>query len=775
MAAQRGSFDNPAMLLPALLVAAAPSPSVTIQETQGIASPWAGLARSIEDWIGEGHLPGAVVHVGRGRGVIHGAAFGVRGVDEGEGAAREDTVFDLASLTKVVATATSVMVLVDRGHVALTAPVSDYLPEFGAGGKEAITVEQLLLHRGGLIPDNALADYQEGPEEAWRRICALEPREEPGTAFTYTDVGFIALGELVKRVDGRTLDRFASEEVFGPLGMADTGFNPGPALRERCAPTEKREGAWMRGVVHDPRAHLLGGVAGHAGLFSTARDLGVWCRMILGGGRATVDGQRVRILSERAVKEMTRTRWLAGGKNGRALGFDVDTGYSSPRGSRFPRGTSFGHTGFTGTCLWIAPGADLYYVLLTNRVHPDGKGKVTALRRRVADDIAEVCGVNVVPARPAVTLGVDRYSPSDLGGPGAKVGLITNATGVASSGARTIDVLAADEEIELVRIFSPEHGLFSKLEGDVGDATDEATGLPVFSLYGDTRKPTAEMLEGLDAVVFDIQDIGVRYYTYISTLGLAMEACGEHGVRVVVLDRPNPITGERVAGPLCDEDRLSFIAWRPMPVTHGMTVGEIARMFRAEWGGIDCELEVVAMDGWRRDMWWEDTGALWIDPSPNMRKPTQAVLYPCTGLLEGANLSVGRGTDEPFERFGAPYIDGRRLAASLNASELPGLSFTPIAFTPDASKFKDEPCEGVHVTVTDREALRPVEAGLAIVWILNRLHGRDLDLGALDARLMSAETWSRVVAADDWRDAVGDWDDNLREFIKQRGRYLLYE
>ena len=300
------------------------------------------------------------------------------------------------------------------------------------------------------------------------------------------------------------------------------------------------------------------------------------------------------------------------------------------------------------------------------------------------------------------------------------------------------------------------------------------SGLPVHSLYGDTREPTDEMLEGLDAVVFDIQDIGVRYYTYISTLGLAMGACGRRGVRVVVLDRPNPITGGRVEGPACDPERLSFIAWRPMPVTHGMTVGEIARMFRGEWGGIECDLTVVPMEGWSRAMWWEDTGVRWIDPSPNMRNPTQAVLYPCVGLLEGANLSVGRGTDEPFERFGAPFIDGPALAAALSAADLPGLRFSAIEFTPDASRFAGERCEGVHITVTDRDALRPVEAGLAIAWLLNRLHGADLELGRLDARLMSQRTWARLLAAPDWRGIAESWSTDVAQFLARRERYLIY-
>ena len=735
---------------------------------------WATLETILDRAVEAGSVPGAACLVSQDGESKFEYATGKASI-EGQ-AMTIDTVFDLASLTKVVATATSVMILVDRGEIELGAPVAKYLPEFGANGKQDITVEHLLLHQGALIPDNALADYEDGPKVAWEKICALKPRAEPGTTFTYTDVGFITLGKLVETISGRTLDRFSREEIFEPLGMSDTTFVPGPELRERAAPTEKRDGAWMKGEVHDPRAYLLNGVAGHAGLFSTARDLGVWCEMILGLGAVNVGGEDVRILSERALAEMTRPRWLANSTGGRALGFDVDTGYSSPRGSFFPRGTSFGHTGFTGTCFWLDPEHQVFYVLLTNRVHPDGKGSVTPLRRAASNEIARVLGVDELPMVNAVSTGADVLQASGCAAlDGMRVGVITNTTGRTLDGERTIDVIHGAANVELVRVFSPEHGLFAKLEGSVGDATDETTGLPVFSLYGDTRKPTKEMLEGLDAVVFDIQDVGVRYYTYISTLGLAMEACAEHGVRVVVLDRPNPITGERVAGPRCDEDRLSFIAWRPMPVTHGMTVGEIAKMFNAEWGGIGCELEVVAMTGWKRAMWFEDTGQLWVNPSPNMRNPTQAVLYPCVGLLEGMNLSVGRGTDEPFERFGAPWIDGPRLAAALQGAGIAGLDFTAIEFTPDASKFEGELCQGVHVTVRDREELRPVEAGLAVVWVLNRLDGKNVELGKADSRLMSRETWKALVTAQDWRGVAATWADDERSFRARREPYLMYE
>jgi CubicO group peptidase (beta-lactamase class C family) len=322
---------------------------------------------AVAEGIEQGRLPGAVVLVVRQGKVAFRKAYGLRSKQPAEVPMTADTVFDLASLTKPVATATSVMILLEWGKLALTDRVSRHLPEFGQNGKDRITVEQLLLHTSGLIADNPVADYRDGREKALERVYRLSPVREPGTRFVYSDVNFIVLGELVGRVTGEPLDAFARKHIFEPLGLRDTTFRPGKALAERAAPTEKREGRWMRGEVHDPRAYLLGGVAGHAGLFSTADDLAVYAQMILNGG--SYGGQR--ILSPATARLMTAPRPVPGGL--RALGWDVQTAFSSNRGSIFPVG-SFGHTGFTGTSIWIDPGSQTAVIFLSNRVHPDGKG-----------------------------------------------------------------------------------------------------------------------------------------------------------------------------------------------------------------------------------------------------------------------------------------------------------------------------------------------------------------------------------------------------------------
>jgi uncharacterized protein YbbC (DUF1343 family) len=355
---------------------------------------------------------------------------------------------------------------------------------------------------------------------------------------------------------------------------------------------------------------------------------------------------------------------------------------------------------------------------------------------------------------------------------GRRIGLITNQTGIDRRGRSTIELLQAAPEVQLVALFSPEHGLRGILDAKVADSTDPLTGLKVYSLYGETYRPSAEMLSDLDTLVFDIQDIGTRFYTYIATMGYAMEEAARHGIRFVVLDRPNPITGVRVFGPLNDEEG-KFTAYHKIPLVHGMTAGELARMFKAE-RNIDVELEVIEMEGWRRNMWFDETLLPWVNPSPNMRSLTEATLYPAIGLIEACNVSVGRGTDTPFERFGAPWIEGRKLAVRLNGLELAGVRFVPFEFTPDASKFKGERCGGVQIILTDRDAFDPMETGLAIVYELKDLFGQSFDVERVNRLLFNKKVLERVTAASGPTGFTPLWSAELGDFKARRQKFLLY-
>jgi uncharacterized protein YbbC (DUF1343 family)/CubicO group peptidase (beta-lactamase class C family) len=753
------------------------------------------VGTAVEEAIGEGLLPGAVVWAEGENGLSLRKAWGNRAIEPSREPMTADTVFDVASLTKTVATATSVMILIEEGKIALRDPVVRYLPEFGAGGgdRPKVTVEHLLTHRAGLVPDDPLEIYDGTPEEIFARKHAQPLAHPPGTRFVYSDVGFEVLGELIRRVSGKPLDEFAQDRIFVPLKMKDTRFvrlvggRPPADLPAtwlaRVAPEEKRDDRWMRGEVHDPRAYALGGVAGHAGLFSTAADLARYCRMILSGG--TLEG--ARILSPAGVESMTRPRDF-GDNSWRGLGWDVASAFSRNRGDIFPPG-SFGHTGWTGTSFWIDPSSRAFVVFLSNRVHPDGKGDVNRLRGVVSGVVAAALSSEETPEaarrlaalvarRVEVKTGIDMLVEEGFRPiAGKKVAVLTNATGIARDGRTTIEILRSEEAkkagVELVRVFSPEHGLLSSADEKVADSTDPGTGLPVVSLYGERRRPRPEDLAGLDAVVYDIQDVGVRFYTYITTLGYLMEEAAKAKVTVVVLDRPNPINGVAIEGPVSDPERRSFTAYHEIPVRHGMTVGELARLFNAE-RAIGAYLHVVRMEGWAREMWFDETGLEWVNPSPNMRSLTAATLYPGIGLLETTNLSVGRGTDTPFEVLGAPWIDGGRLAAILSARRIPGVRFTPIHFTPASSVHAGRRCGGVRFTVTDRDALPPVRLGLEIASALLTVHAADWDRTKLDALLLSRETVGRLEKGEAAGAIEATWKAALEAFRGRRAPHLLY-
>ncbi len=357
---------------------------------------------------------------------------------------------------------------------------------------------------------------------------------------------------------------------------------------------------------------------------------------------------------------------------------------------------------------------------------------------------------------------------------GKRVGLITNQTGQASDGRRTVDLLAAAPEVKLVALFSPEHGMEGVRTGRVEDGADSATGLRVYSLYGQTRRPTAEMLDGLDALVFDIQDAGVRYYTYITTMGYAMEEAAQRGIELVVLDRPNPLNGRAVEGPILDAERLSFEGYFPLPLRHGMTLGELARLFNRE-KKIGAHLTVVPMAGWRREQWFDQAGLEWVNPSPNLRSLAGNTFYPAVELLRAGGVSVGRGTDTPFELFGAPWIEAEKLARYLNNRGIAGVRFEPLRFQPTTDVHADQDCQGVRLVLTDREVLDVGRLGVELLVALHRFYPNDFELAKTIRLLGSARTLARLEAGDDPKEIATEWDEALAEFRKLRAPYLLYD
>ena len=712
-------------------------------------------------------VPGAVVLVGRRGQIVYSKAIGHRAVVPQAEAMTRATVFDLASLTKPVVTASAILMLKDRGQIQLEDPAAKYWPPFANHGKEAITVEQLLRHRSGLIADNPLTDYADGPERAWERIAQLGLIGPPGEKFVYSDVNYLVLGKLVEQISKQPLDQFAQATICEPMGI-QACFRPRQI--EQIAPTELDGQAVLRGTVHDPRARALGGVAGHAGLFATADDLAILAQTWLNRGIAP-NGNR--IFASATVDQATSPGQTPI-RQQRGLGWDIETPFSGgPKGAGFGS-RSFGHTGFTGTSVWIDPDSAMFVIVLTSRLHPDGKASSpTRLRNEVAT-LAASAILAPRSAEPAVACGIDVLAREGFKRlEGKRVGLVTNHTGRTRTGTATIDALFRAPNVTLVALFSPEHGIRGVVDAEVADGRDEATGLPIHSLYGKTRKPSLESLAGIDVLVYDIQDIGTRFYTYISTMGLVLEAAKERGIGVIVLDRPNPIGGLAVAGPVRDSGYESFIAHHTIPVRHGMTVGELALLFNAE-RTIHADLTVIRVEGGRRADLYEETGLLWVNPSPNMRSLTEALIYPGVGLLELTNLATGRGTDTPFERFGAPWIDPIAFARELNGRNLPGVRFTPIRFTPKERQFAGQECGGVQVAITSRAEFEPVTMGLAIALSLRKLYREEWQTEGFRKMIADDATTAAVLEGRSLTDIEALWREELSAFRAVRAKYMIY-
>ena len=490
----------------------------------------------------------------------------------------------------------------------------------------------------------------------------------------------------------------------------------------------------------------------------------------------------------------------------RGLGWDIDSPFSSNRGELLPVG-SFGHTGFTGTSLWIDPTTDTYIIILTNAVHVKNGSAIT-LRTEVATAVAAALQLNVPEEQKArlaritgynealaaarriavrngeVKTGLDVLEERNfdlLKVPGIarpRVGLITNQTGVDSQGRRTIDVLAQAQQVRLVAIFSPEHGVQGTADStSAANEKDSATGVPVYSVYGETdaqRRPTAEQLKSVDLLVYDIQDAGVRFYTYETTLGYFLEAASKANKPFVVLDRPNPLNGAYVQGPVSDGLLESFTNYTSEPIRHGMTIGELAKMFNSE-RKIDANLTVVPMRGWMRGDWFDSTGVEWVNPSPNLRSLRAATLYPGVELLQFTNVSVGRGTDTPFEWIGAPWIKPKQLAAYLNARLISGVRFVPVEFTPTAATNAGKLCGGVQIIVVNREIVDAPEMGIEMISAIHKLYPTEFDVSKVNTLLANQAAFQQLQAGVDPRRIAEDWRDGVEKFMQVRSKYLIYQ
>jgi SSS family transporter len=809
-------------------------------------------------------LPGAVVVINHDGRTVFEQAYGDRALEPIVEPMTKDTIFDMASLTKCLVTATAVMQLYEEHKLQFDDSVVKYLPAFGVNGKQSVTIRELLTHYSGLPPDVDLKDAWglAAPDKAEgvRRAMESPLKTAPGTHFEYSDINFITLGVLVEKISGERLDVYAQEHIFGPLKMRHTQYLPmdkacgalpdntgsytsegghgfdrceaGGWLREKWIPntaptayddqgtalTNLDYDRLLRGTVHDPTTRRMGGVAGHAGVFSTAADVALFAQALLNrlAGRPSDFP-----LQQATLKLMTQpeqpstavtgaTIFTADGKTTtgiatRGFGWDINTAFSRPRGEIFPIG-SFGHTGFTGTSLWMDPGSDAFVVILANAIHPRGAPPISALRGAVATAAAKalrlyekgnsatsttLTGIDVLESTHFKAL----HDAATRHDNHLRLGLLTNQTGLDREGRRTIDVLMHSiPEVELKTIFSPEHGLLGvKDMTKIGKEVDPATHLPVISLYGakeEQRRPSLESLKNLDAVVIDLQDAGVRFYTYETVVGYFLEAAAQAHIEIILLDRPNPIGGVAVQGPVSDNGAESYVDYMPLPVRHGMTLGELALYFNSErlLPGptspnvritIHAQLTVVAMQNWTRQQYFDDTGLRWINPSPNLRSAAANVVYPGVELLQPTNVSVGRGTDTPFEHIGAPYIDAPQLVAYLTARRIPGVSFAPTSFfvAEDSNHypFHGKTIPGIAFTVTDRNALDAPELGIELISALHHLYP-EFTITKADFLIANVDTMRALANQEDPRRKIAEgWTADLAAFEQRRRPYLLYQ
>lgn len=755
--------------------------------------PFSQVDTILNEAVQTGLIPGGVVVIGHNGQVVYRQAYGRRALVPLVEPMTLDTIFDAASLTKVVATTPSVMKLFEQGKIRLDDPVTKYLPEF-QGGKSDITVRLLMTHFSGMPPDLILKPRWSGYETGIQKALTTIPVAPPGARFIYSDINFILLGEIVRRVSGEKLPEFAHEQIFAPLGMADTQFQPPFSLRARIAPTQidaDADGQPLRGLVHDPTSRYMGGVAGHAGVYTTGDDLAKYAEMLLGLGQ--VNG--VRILQPATVKKFTEPASPADQPILRGLGWDIDSPYSSNRGELYPIG-SYGHTGYTGTEMWMDPVTNSFVILLTNVVHPNGIKSLSSLRSRVATAVAAQFGLDL-PGTVALTsynetitgAGVHRVvnrTVKSLTGIdvleqeafapllGKRVGLITNQTGVDRAGHRNVDAMLA-AGVKVVTLFSPEHGIAGTLDSEVSSSIDSATGLPVVSLFrANMRRLPSEQIRDLDAVVYDIQDVGARFYTYSCTMLYALEESARAQKPFFVLDRPNPITGTHVEGPVLQNDLRSFVGCYDLPLRHGMTFGELATMANTEqhWGA---DLRVIKLKNWERGDWFDATSLAWVNPSPNMRSLNAALLYPGLAMLEAAtNYSVGRGTDAPFEQIGADWIDGAALSALLNSRFIPGVRTYPTQFRPSSSNLQGKEISGVRFVITDREAFDSTRLGIEVATALQVLFPGKIDFEKCRFLIGNHEIIKQFQLS---RDASVIWSqaqEQAKSFAERRKPYLLY-
>lgn len=722
------------------------------------------LVKALED----SHSPGAVAVVGNREGTWFQTALGWRQIEPETLPVEAGTPYDLASLTKTVATTTAVLLLRDDGALGLDDPVHRYVP---IPAFQRFTIRHLLTHTAGLVAGRDFYKQVSSLDELLTRYAALELEAEPGTHWRYSDVGFMILGRVVEMAARDRLDSFCRKRIFAPLAMERTAFNPPPDWASKCAATENCP--WRQrllvGVVHDENAYAVGGVSGHAGLFSTAGDLATFSRALLDG----------KILKRETVEEMTRAGQVPFQPR-QGLGWWLDSWTGDPRTSNsigfLPVRASFGFSGWTGTSLWMDHESGQYAILLGNTCHPTRATRDNnTFRRTFYNAVAKNC----YPGRFASHSGLDRLIDEDFSPlRGQRIALLTHRAAVDRFGRHILDVLPFAPDVDLRYIYSPEHGLTSQAEAGAQVREQPRSSAPVISLYGEQKLPAPEQLADIDYFVVDLQDVGARYYTYPSTLKDCMTACAAAKKPMLILDRPNPVGGEVIEGPLAT-DSGAAVCWGNVPVRHGMTMGEIARYFQGTvFNATPLQVIVKPLDGWLRGHLFPDCELPWVPPSPNIPTPETALVYVGTCLFEGTNLNEGRGTDLPFQLIGAPWLDAKKVVAALDAEDCAGCRIEAEDYTPRAiagkaanPQYRDEECQGIRISVESPRDVRAFRTAVALLCAIRKRHEKKLEWKpSFDVLAGGNDLRRRIEEGQSAKEIIAASEDALRSFNAARPR-----
>jgi len=719
------------------------------------------IKKAFKNALEESHAPGGVLYIGSKDSTHLHIASGQRQTFPKSKPAKKDTLYDMASITKVVGTVTAIMQLKEQGKLSLEQSVTDFVPLMEL---KDMTLKHLLTHTSGLVAVERYFTSMTSLDRMLQRYAKEGIERLPDIEHLYSDVGFMLLGRVVEEASRESLDVYTKKNIFDPLEMNRTSYNPPEEWLKNCAPTENDP--WrqklVHGEVHDENTWAVGGVSGHAGIFSTASDMAKFCRGLMDGTILSVDS--VREMTSMNIKPLYP--W-------QGLGWQIDP-WSTKKTGFLPSRTAFGHTGWTGTSIWIDPDRDLFTILLSNTCHPNREDRDNETLRRT---IHTAVG-NSFYAKTNLHTGLDRLARENF-----KIvedrtfALLTNHAAVDQHGRHVLDVLGFAPKLQIKRLYSPEHGIRGQAEAGEKIAGQESS-VPVTSLYGKRKAPSSEELAEIDVFLIDLQDIGARYYTYMATMKACLEACAQASVPVVVLDRPNPVNGITIEGPIA-QNTTSLVSCTAIPIRHGMTMGELAVWFQEnDLKGLGLKLDINYLDNWQPRRMFDECTYPWVAPSPNMPDAETALVYVGTCLIEGTNLNEGRGTETPFKIVGAPWLNAQKLLKLISSDDhagcrLEAAKYTPVSIPGKSTnpKFKDEECEGIRIHVENPTKVHGFQVALAIITGIRELHPDQLEfISFFDTLAGGPDLRNRIMEGESASRIVKSYKKELEQYDRQRPR-----